>query len=235
MKAWLAAAGGVLLLGIAILVGIGFYRSGHNADSGPIKPQGTSALDEAQPGGDIQTVDLPFGVDPSRGATPMADRVAVLGFLNKRNGASRDLKLKPGQAIRVGDVIVRLRACEQTAPWEADHYTGAFVQMDVQQTDKKWQRVFSGWLYKERPALNVVQHPVYDVWPKSCAMTFPDKGPDTVSAETRSIAKKSAGDDASGASADNAVLPAPAAATPAAAPPAPAPARPARADDSSPR
>ena len=33
--------------------------------------------------------------------------------------------------------------------------------------------MFSGWLYKESPSLNVVEHPVYDVWPKSCAMTFP--------------------------------------------------------------
>src|SRR3546814_2905238 len=64
------------------------------------------------------------------GATPMAQRVAVLGLLNKRNGESRDITLKPGQAVRVGDVIVRLRACEETASWEQAHYTGAFVQLD---------------------------------------------------------------------------------------------------------
>ncbi len=48
-----------------------------------------------------------------------------------------------------------------------------FVQLDVERTDGRWQRVFSGWLYKESPSLNVVEHPVYDVWPKSCTMTFP--------------------------------------------------------------
>lgn len=115
-------------------------------------------------------------------STPMKDRVAVLGLLNKRNGVARDLKLKPGEAIRVGDVIVRLRACERTAPWEPESSTGAFAQVDVRQLDNSWRRVFSGWLFKERPALNVVQHPIYDVWVKSCAMTFADSGPDTVSA-----------------------------------------------------
>jgi hypothetical protein len=115
-------------------------------------------------------------------ATPMNEREAVLGLLNKRNGEAREFKLKPGQAVRIGDVIVRLRACDRTAPWEADQLTGAFVQVDVLELDKKWHRVFSGWLYKERPALNVVQHPIYDVWPKSCAMTFRDSGPDTVPA-----------------------------------------------------
>lgn len=158
------------------------------------KPTPHTALDEESVPSDVVTVDVPSGADPSQGATPMAQRVAVLGLLNKRNGVARELKLKPGEAVRVGDVIVRLRACEQTAPWEQEHYTGAFVQVDVQQFDQTWHRVFSGWLYKERPSLNVVQHPIYDVWTKSCAMTFPVGGPQSVSAgdsAPRSTAKKS--------------------------------------------
>ena len=107
------------------------------------------------------------------GTTPMPERVATLGLLNKRNGIARDVTLKPGQALRIKDVIVRLRACERTPPWEFDQLTGAFVQVDVQQPGGGWKRVFSGWLYKESPGLNVVEHPVYDVWPKSCAMNFP--------------------------------------------------------------
>ena len=107
------------------------------------------------------------------GVTPMAQRVAVLGILNKRNGIVQNVALHPGQSVRWKDVIVRLRACEATAPWEEEKLTGAFVQVDVQRPDKSWQRVFSGWLYKESPSLNVVEHPVYDVSPKSCEMTYP--------------------------------------------------------------
>lgn len=126
---------------------------------------------------DIVTIDQPTATDPNLGATPMAQRVAIVGLLNKRNGQSRDITLKPGQAVRTGDVVVRLRACERTAPWEQEQLTGAFVQLDVRQLDNSWRRVFSGWLYKERPALNVVSHPVYDVWTKSCTMSFPNSGP----------------------------------------------------------
>ena len=127
------------------------------------------------------TVDIPQTVTAvAPGTTPMAERVAVIGLLNKRNGISRDLTMKPGQAFRVGDVIVRLRACETTAPWEAQKLTGAFIQLDVRNPQDKYQRVFSGWLYKETPSLNVVEHPIYDVWPKSCAMTHPDAGASTV-------------------------------------------------------
>ncbi len=147
---------------------------------------------------DVVTVDEPTATDPNEGATPMAQRTAVLGLLNKRNGQARDITLKPGQATRIGDVIVRLRACETTAPWEQEQLTGAFAQVDVQQLDTSWKRVFSGWLYKERPALNVVLHPVYDVWVKSCTMSFPDSGPESesIAAPKASSAPKPAAGDA---------------------------------------
>lgn len=111
-------------------------------------------------------------------ATPMAERVATIAFLNKRNGETRDLEMKPGESRRIGDAIVRLSACERTAPWEPVPETGAFIQLLVQHretrsSDPVWKRVFSGWVFKESPSLNVVEHPIYDVWVKKCAMEYP--------------------------------------------------------------
>ena len=126
----------------------------------------------------------------------MPQRVAVIGLLNKRNGISTDLTMRPGEAMRVGDAIVRLRACETTAPWEPEQLTGAFLQLDVEGTDERFRRAFSGWVYKETPSLNVVEHPVYDVWPKACTMTHPGAGADTVVApdgSKASNAEKSGG------------------------------------------
>ncbi len=153
-----------ILLGLALLAGCG--------------PRGAEERNEQKAAEvEIDTVDVPQTVERlAPGTTPMAERVAVLGFLNKRNGLSRDLTLRPGQAIRIGDAIVRLRACETSAPWEVQTLTGAFVQLDVRNTQDRYQRIFSGWLYKETPSLNVVEHPIYDVWPKSCEMTHPGAG-----------------------------------------------------------
>lgn len=138
--------------------------------------------------------------------TPMVERIAVLGVLNKRDGVSRDISLHPGQAVRIGNLVVRLRACDQTADWEPEKLTGAFVQADLQETGGPWRRIFSGWLYKESPSLNVVENPYYDVWPKSCAMRHAETGPATVNAASlaspRSIAKKSADADAEKPAAD---------------------------------
>lgn len=141
-------------------------------------------------------IDVPRASGDQPGVTPMAERVAVLGLLNKRNGIVRDLTLKPGQAMRVKDVTVRLRACETSAPWEQEKLTGAFVQVDVKRPDGQWIRRFSGWLYKESPSLNVVEDPVYDVWPKSCAMSWPagPGAPDRpASSSNRSSAPNSGG------------------------------------------
>ena len=182
--------------------------NGDATDAAPAKAKAKSPAAAAAPDSDAL----------GRAETPMAERVAVIGLLNKRNGLERDLTMKPGQALRVGDVVVRLRACEQSAPWEAEPLTGAFVQLDVEGRDTRWRRVFSGWLYKESPSLNVVEHPIYDVWPKSCAMTHPDIGPDTIMASAvgagapaapRSSAKKSADDDESATAAKPAAAAAP--------------------------
>lgn len=106
--------------------------------------------------------------------TPMQERVATLGLLNKRNNSSQDIQIVPGETQTYGDIRISLSACERTAPWELQRETGAFVQVDVQpRGSNNFERIFSGWLFKESPSLNVVEHPVYDVWVKGCAMSFP--------------------------------------------------------------
>jgi hypothetical protein len=174
-----------------------------------------------------ETVDIPQTVtEIAPGTTPMAQRVAVIGLLNKRNGIAQDLKLRPGQAVRAGDVIVRLRACETTAPWEVQKLTGAFVQLDVRNPQGRYNRVFSGWLYKETPSLNLVEHPIYDVWPKSCAMTHPAAAGSAVREGTEARSRSSAPNSARSAPAPSPEPAAPAAPSPSPEPTPPAPSAP---------
>lgn len=186
---WLAAA--ALLLALAAAGWFGWRVWDARDAGGPVAVQ--DLPDEAAQPETVETVSPDAPAIVTAGTTPMGERVAVLGLLNKRNGRAQDVTLKPGQGVEIGDVRLHLRACERTAPWEPEQLTGAFVQVDVRGPDRAWRRPFSGWLYKERPSINVVQHPVYDVWTKSCAMSFPAKGPDTavLTAPGRSSAKKS--------------------------------------------
>ena len=175
----------LLVIGAAAAIGAA------SACSPPGAPEREAQQNQGEP--EPQVVDIPQTVtEVAPGTTPMAERVAVIGLLNKRNGISRDLTLRPGQAVRLGDVVVRLRACETTAPWEEQRLTGAFIQLDVRNAQGQFQRVFSGWVYKESPSLNVVEHPVYDAWPRSCAMTHPEAGASTVRAGSAESNRSSA-------------------------------------------
>jgi hypothetical protein len=171
----------------------------------------TVPLDDATPAATPSAAASPAN---DYGATPMNERVAVLGLLNKRNNVSEEIKLKPGEAREIGPVIIRVSACERTAPWEMPQQTGAFVQVDIRgRGEPQHKRVFSGWMFRESPSLNVVEHPVYDVWVKDCTMSFPgEEGPAAPAPE------------ASGKPSAPAEAPAPAPAPAASPAPAPAPA-----------
>ncbi|MEO9462430.1 MAG: DUF2155 domain-containing protein [Marinomonas sp.] len=159
-------------------------EGGNAADVEAPKPSLATALDAPAEGaaedGEAAKEEAPSDVaaDAQIG-TPMEERVATIGLLNKRNNLSQDIELKPGEEHEVGDVIIRLSACERTAPWEMPSETGAFLQMFVKaRGENDFGRVFSGWLFKNSPSVNVVEHPIYDVWVKDCAMSFPgEEGP----------------------------------------------------------
>ncbi|MBH5321736.1 DUF2155 domain-containing protein [Aurantiacibacter sediminis] len=155
----------ILLAGVALLSACG-------GDAPEPDTQQTEIPEE------LQAEPEPQIGNPEAIGTPMEERLATIGLVNKRNNETRDIEMYPGETRRFDDVIVRLAACERTAPWEAPEMTGAFVQVFVNERqeageDTQWNRIFSGWLFKESPSLNVVEHPVYDVWVKDCAMSFP--------------------------------------------------------------
>lgn len=162
------------------------------------------------------SADKPVAADGEQIGTPMAERIAVIGLLNKRNGQTRDFELKPGEAVRFGKVVVRVRACEKTAPWETYQDQGAFVQLIVRQRPagtndaERWAQVFSGWLFKENPAANIVEHPIYDVWVKECRMSFPGEEAPAEEAKDDSTNNRSSAPQSAPADKAPAAAPAPA-------------------------
>ncbi len=137
---------------------------------------------------------------PAAKATPNAQRVLVLGAIDKRTGLAQDFSVNPGKSVRFGALRVTVRTCEITPPWE-QKLTGAFLLIDElpmvngrANETVRGKRVYSGWMFAESPSLHPLEHPRYDVWVKSCAMRFPETGPNTVAVGSapRSSAKTSA-------------------------------------------
>jgi hypothetical protein len=185
--------------------------------SGDVAPEATDVpKDLATGAAAVRAVESQFG-------TPVKDRVATIGLLNKRNNLTQDLVMKTGESRRIGNVIVKLANCEKTLPWESPPEVGAFVQVFVEErastADKlAWHKVFSGWLFKDSPSLNVVEHPVYDVWVKDCAMKFPGEEENPADFASSSSAAKASGKPSTAPSA----APSAPAAAPSASPAAPA-------------
>ena len=176
----------LLLAGAALL-------SGCNRQSDDLAESRATDVPQALAtgGGNGRAVESQFG-------TPVKDRVATLGLLNKRNNIEQDIVLKSGESRRIGNVLVKLSSCEKTLPWETPPEVGAFVQVFVEERADAskplaWNKVFSGWLFKNSPSLNVVEHPVYDVWVKDCAMKFPGEEDGPAPAASASSAAKPSG------------------------------------------
>lgn len=168
----------LVLAGVLVLAGC---SGGKEAAPPPPEATQTGAAEGTASGAAVESE---FG-------TPIKDRVATIGLLNKRNNITQDLVLKSGESRQIGNAIVKLATCEKTAPWEDPQEIGAFVQLFVQERASTndqltWRKAFSGWLFRNTPSLSVVEHPIYDVWVKDCAMTFP--GEDAPKADERSAA-----------------------------------------------
>ncbi len=130
---------------------------------------------------------------PVKGITPNAERQVAIGAINKRTGETRTFVGRPGEGFSFGSLDVVVRTCEVTPPWE-QKLTGAFLLIDERLVKGPARRVYSGWMFAESPSLHPLEHPRYDIWVKSCAMRFPETGPDTVLAgkgDTGPVAKTS--------------------------------------------
>ena len=194
---------GTLLAASLLLLALGACSE----KPGPVAPE------ETEVPRNLAAAEAPAAVPDSGLGTPREQRVATLGLLNKRNNLTQNIEIKPGETRRVGDVIVRLATCERTAPWETPPETGAFVQVYVAQrrspgAEPQWRGIFSGWLFKNSPSLNVVEHPIYDVWVKDCAMSFP--GEEKAAAASSSSAPKPSGTASPAPSATPSASPSPA-------------------------
>ena len=100
-----ALAAGIAAAGWA---GYNWYETPPAPAPDAVATAAPTALDDSGQSGGVETIDVSGDAsNPTQGATPMNQRVATLGLLNKRNSQTRDLTMKPGEAIRVGNAIVR--------------------------------------------------------------------------------------------------------------------------------
>lgn len=100
-----------------------------------------------------------------------ADGVTVR-VLDKVTARVKSMTIANDDYRRLGDVIVRPRACQKSDPLEAPE-SAAFLEIWQFDTDQDPQWVFSGWMFASSPAISSMNHPVYDIWVVECANDVP--------------------------------------------------------------
>src|SRR5262249_46645525 len=90
-------------------------------------------------------------------------------------GRAIDISAPAGVAVPFGSLAITVRYC-YTVPPEEPPETSAFLQIDDGKPGETKKRVFSGWMFASTPALNGLEHPVYDVWVITCKTEEPATG-----------------------------------------------------------
>jgi hypothetical protein len=108
-------------------------------------------------------------------ATPDARgvrRMVVLRGLDKVTGRAIDINAPSGVPVKFGTLVMTARYC-YTVPPEEPPETTAFLQIDEIKKGEPTKRLFSGWMFASTPALNGLEHSVYDVWVITCRTDEP--------------------------------------------------------------
>jgi hypothetical protein len=104
---------------------------------------------------------------PSLAAERVRNPLAEFSGLDKITGRITTFTVSIDETVQFGALRVTPRVC-YTSPPDEPAKTDAFVEVDEITLDRQIQRIFNGWMFSDSPGLNAVEHPVYDVWLKSC-------------------------------------------------------------------
>ena len=99
--------------------------------------------------------------------------VTTLRALDKVTARISEIELVENEEVGFGSLFITVRTCS-TRPPEEPPETFAFLEIEENGTDGTRQRLFSGWMMASSPALNALDHAIYDVWVISCTIRSGD-------------------------------------------------------------
>lgn len=95
------------------------------------------------------------------------ERQGVLQGLDKVTARVSTFNVPLDRPTRFGTLEITLRACHKRPPEEPPE-SAAFLEIRELRLGEQPRPLFSGWMFASSPALNPLQHPVYDVWVLDC-------------------------------------------------------------------
>jgi hypothetical protein len=94
-------------------------------------------------------------------------RTAELQALDKVTARITVITAQVGQPTRFGTLTIHLRACHARPPDEVPD-AAAWMEITDSLSPPGSGPVFQGWLFAASPAVNMLEHPVYDLRVLNC-------------------------------------------------------------------
>src|SRR5690606_14859995 len=110
-------------------------------------------------------------------ADTIANPVAAFSGLDKITGRITNFDVYVDETVQFGALQITPRACYTRPPTETQR-TSVFVEVDQVSLRGTVGRVFTGWMFADSPALNAIDHAVYDIWLIDCKQTSNVPPPD---------------------------------------------------------
>ncbi len=99
----------------------------------------------------------------------LAGSAVIVRALDKVTARVLDLEIPIDGTIKYGTLEITARKCLKTPPEETPE-TSTFLEIREMKQDEEPLMIFNGWMFASSPALNALEHPVYDVWVIDCKM-----------------------------------------------------------------
>ena len=97
----------------------------------------------------------------------IANPIAVFDGLDKVTATITTFEVPIDGVGTFGALRIRPRVC-YTKPVTEAPQTTTFVEIEETQLTGGQKRIFTGWMFASSPGIHGVEHPVYDVWLKTC-------------------------------------------------------------------
>ena len=110
-------------------------------------------------------------------AETISNPIASFSGLDKITGRITNFDVYIDETVQFGALQITPRVCYTRPPTETQR-TSVFVEVDQVSLKGGTQRVFTGWMFADSPALNAIDHPVYDMWLVDCRQTSDTPPPD---------------------------------------------------------
>jgi len=139
----------------------------------------------------ILALTLLAGLASPAAAATISNPIAAFSGLDKITGRITNFDVYMDETVQFGALQITPRVCYTRPPTETQR-TSVFLEVDQVSLKGGSERIFTGWMFADSPALNAIDHPVYDIWLVDCKQSSDiPPPPNTAASSTEAPAEPS--------------------------------------------